>query len=74
MQKGQLAMICILKGNYKAADYQALAQILRDGLSNLCSEKGTYNCENCRYYGVCRDVSQAITFSDKRRNELLARE
>ena len=55
-------------GRYSLRDWEGLALILKEGLNSICWQ----DCNSCPYSFACREVSQAITFCDKRANQLLA--
>lgn len=56
-------------GRYSLKEWQCLSTILREGLSAVCEK----DCDSCVYNYCCREVSQAVTYCDKKANELLAK-
>lgn len=55
-------------GRYSLKEWEGLSLILREGLQSICCK----DCDTCPYNFCCREVSQAVTFCDKKANELLA--
>lgn len=55
-------------GRYSFRDWATLAEILRQGLQDVCNS----HCEQCPYSFACREISQAITYCDKQGNKMLA--
>lgn len=56
-------------GRYSLKEWEGLSLILREGLSAVCEK----DCDKCGYNYCCREVSQAVTFCDKKANEFLAK-
>ena len=56
-------------GRYTLNDWAGLAEIFREGLQDVC----TKDCDSCNYFFACREVSQAVTYCDRKANELLSK-
>lgn len=58
-------MLRVLATNRSYAEVSILREALDRAKSSTCCAYGTWGCENCKAFYVCRDLNQAVNYCDK---------
>ena len=64
-------MIRVYSSNFRGEDYRHIAQILSIGLNQSCVDESIENCFSCQHYHVCKAVSDAMNYCNKKAAEMV---